>query len=156
MTHKELVRRAERWLLRTQGCGFALTELASVAMEIPDAIGWKYGSSYLVECKASRADFLVDRKKPFRSRMRTGMGNSRYYMTLPGLIVIDDLPKGWGLLYCREKQVQVVRKATKLKYPGIAVTERHILCSALRRVHLRGDLQKIYQLEELRTVKREG
>ena len=62
-THAELVKRAEHWLMKTVGCSFCLTELTTSAGEIPDAIGWKNGRSILIECKATRADFLSDKKK---------------------------------------------------------------------------------------------
>ena len=40
MPHKGLCYRAERWLLNTCKCNFALRELTTQAVEIPDAIGW--------------------------------------------------------------------------------------------------------------------
>ena len=68
MTHDQLVARAKHWLLNTYGCGFAFAELTACTNsgEIPDAIGFKYGHSILVECKTSRSDFLSDKKKTFR------------------------------------------------------------------------------------------
>ena len=80
MTHHELTLRAEKWLLNTKRCNFVLREFVCCSFEIPDAIGWKYGGSYLVECKTSRLDFKADEKKIFRQRLELGMGNYRYYM----------------------------------------------------------------------------
>ena len=49
-------------------CGVVLSEQACVSGEMPDAIGWKRANhSVLVECKVTRADFLADRGKPFRT-----------------------------------------------------------------------------------------
>lgn len=146
LTHKELVSRAERWLLNSRGCGFCLSELVSYSTsgEIPDCIGWRYGSSYLIECKTSRNDFFADAKKAFRRDVRLGMGNHRYYMTEPNLITIDELPERWGLLYVYPAQVRVIIKPSRFDHKEIMYAERPILCSALRRVHLRGDLDKIY------------
>jgi hypothetical protein len=149
LTHKELVLRAERWLLNSRGCGFCLSELRvrkslRKKAEIPDAIGWLYGISYLIECKTSRNDFLADGKKLFRQRPKKGMGNYRFYMTEPDLIAKDELPERWGLLYVYKTQVRMIVKAAGFFSKDIAWNERPLLCSALRRVHLRGDLKKIY------------
>jgi len=144
MTHADLVERSKRWLLKTIGCGFVLAELSTAAGETPDAIGWKYGWSYLVECKAFRSDFLSDKRKMWRRCPEFGLGNSRYYMCEPGVITVADLPDNWGLLYAQKGRVRIVRKAVRNPDPQIAVNDRVMLCSALRRVHLRGDLEKIY------------
>ncbi len=150
MTHAELVARAERWLLNTMGCGFVLTEFSTAAGEIPDAIGWKNSWSYLVECKASRADFLADKRKMHRRCPDYALGNHHYYMCEPGIVEATDLPENWGLLHVRNGRVKIVRDAVPDPNPAIAVSERLILCSALRRVHIRGDLAKIYDYGSLR------
>jgi len=49
--------------------------------------------SYMIECKATRSDFLSDKTKPFRKKPERGVGNYRYYMTPPNLISADDLPE---------------------------------------------------------------
>jgi hypothetical protein len=80
--------------------------------EMPDAIGWKYdGRSILVECKASRADFLGDKNKPWRRCPAIGMGVLRYYMAPPGIIGLDDLPEQWGLCEVLPKIIRVRKKA---------------------------------------------
>lgn len=110
MTHAELVKRAERWLKGTMRCAVAACEVGS--NEIPDAIGWKYdGRSILVECKASRADFLSDKNKPWRCCPAIGMGMLRYYMAPPGIIKIEDLPEQWGLCEVYPNIVRVRKKA---------------------------------------------
>lgn len=144
MTHQELIKRAERWLLNTKGCGFCFTELCSSIGEIPDAIGWKNCRSHLVECKTSRADFFSDKKKRFRRFPEQGLGVYRYYMTIPGLIVPGELPKMWGLLYVYKTQVRIIHMPGAFNIEKAARMELPILCSALRRIHLQGDLHKIY------------
>lgn len=146
LTHSELIARAERWLLNSRGCGFCLSELVSnnYSGEIPDCIGWRYGSSHLIECKTSHGDFFSDNRKLFRRDERRGMGNFRYYMTEPKLISKDELPERWGLLYVYRTQVRMIIKPKRFNFDNIARNERPLLCSALRRVHLRGDLEKIY------------
>jgi hypothetical protein len=149
MTHKELVARAEKWLMNTMGCGFCFTELTcnSYTGEIPDAIGWRGGYSFLVECKTTRADFQTDAKKIFRYEPKEGMGNYRYFMTPPNLISPDELPKRWGLLYARRTQTRIIKACMSdniFQTDAVALREAPLLHSALRRVYLRGDLPKIY------------
>lgn len=158
LTHDDLVKRAKRWLLNTVGCSFALVELRTLAPEVPDAIGFKETRSFLVECKTSRSDFLADKAKPFRQWPEVGMGNYRFYMAPPGLIRIDELPKHWGLLEVHERVVRIAHPATGFNKRGgnihqppafsgesVILNERPMLISALRRVALRGDLEKIYE-----------
>jgi hypothetical protein len=150
-THAELVQRAKRWLVNTKGCGFCLSEMRCYnnSGEIPDAIGWRYASSHLIECKTSRGDFFADAKKIFRRDVRKGIGNYRYYMTEPNLIIPDELPERWGLLYVYKTQVRQIVKPERFGHKEVPKVERPLLCSALRRVHLQGDLEKIYDYDTL-------
>jgi hypothetical protein len=148
VTHADLVVRATKWLKNTIGCGFVLTELSTASMETPDAIGWTSVTSYLVECKTSRSDFLADRKKLFRAYPEQGMGVYRYYMTPPGLVNPEELPSRWGLLWVYGRTVKVMKQPEAFDPKQAAFNEQPLLCSALRRVHLRGDLVKIYTMPE--------
>ncbi|WP_224962562.1 hypothetical protein [Geomonas subterranea] len=103
MTHAELVKIAERWLVSARGCGAVLTELVTLYPEIPDAIGFRDGTTTLLECKASRADFLADAKKIFRRNPWMGMGTFRLYLCPTGIITPEDLPPKWGLIWVNEK-----------------------------------------------------
>ncbi len=151
MTHAELTVRAKHWLLKTIGCGFVLSELTSCnySGETPDAIGWRFAQSYLVECKTSRADYFADKRKVFRSDYKRGMGNYRYYMAEPGTIGPDEVRDKWGLLYVYPKMVRIVKQPEFISRRHSCYQEIPLLCSALRRVHLRGDLNKIYNMETL-------
>ena len=107
MTHEKLVTKGVAWL-RRYGCGVILSEQSCASGETPDAIGWKRGChSVLVECKASRADFLIDREKPFRRKPESGMGCERFYLTPAELLRTEDLPVGWGLLELRGRIVEI-------------------------------------------------
>jgi len=147
MTHAELISRAEYWLLKTIGCGFVLSDLRSCNHwgEVPDSIGWRFAQSYLVECKTSRADYFNDNRKNFRRDYKRGMGNYRYYMVQPHLIRPDEVKGRWGLLYVYEKQIRIIKQAEFINRRHSCYQEIPLLCSALRRVHLRGDLKKIYK-----------
>lgn len=112
-THSELCRIAEEWLLRGNRCRVAIAEPNCVAIiEQPDAIGFSASKSYLIEAKTSRSDFLADQKKPFRKIPEYGMGNHRYYICKTGVISVNDLSNGWGLLNVNERGgVRTIRKS---------------------------------------------
>ena len=95
-THTELVVYADRWL-REQGYRVRLME-PGIRKERADAVGFKNDTSTLIECKASRSDFLNDKKKSFRSKDEKGIGYMRYYMVNEGICSIEELPDGWGLI----------------------------------------------------------
>lgn len=125
MTHDDLVQRAIKWLkapYRTEetyrsGCSPVFGERRCMwVAEEPDAIGWNYAGSILIECKASRADFKADKYKSFRELPERGVGRLRYYMVPRGLLNEDDLPPYWGLLWVTDKQVRVVREAEPQEY----------------------------------------
>ena len=96
MTHEKLVARAVAWLRRYR-CGVVLSEQSCASGETPDAIGWKRAChSVVVECKISRADFLADREKPFRSKSEKGMGCERYYLAPAGTDPRERIAAGMG------------------------------------------------------------
>lgn len=143
--HAILVARGARWL-RQKGCKLVLREF-SAAAEIPDVIGWKgtFGESFLIECKASRSDFLKDRNKPWRRSPEYGMGLYRYFLCPPRMIKPDELPAGWGLLYAHPKIITLEVGENPARYvraPAFTFAERnrqhemHMLLSALNRLQL--------------------
>ncbi len=140
-THKQLVGVAYRYLMNQFGCHVVLAELASSSPgEIPDAIGWQYGSaSTLIECKVSRSDFLADKHKPFRVQVEQGVGLFRYYMAPKGLLVPEEMPDGWGLLQVDgASRVYVSRKGKHFLQRNYR-QEMRMMVGALRRVQLRLD-----------------
>lgn len=137
------------WLKRSQyvpygkqtspgaGCTIVLSELTSVAGEIPDAIGWRYGHSVLVECKVSRSDFFADAAKPHRIH-GSGPGEVRYFMVPEGLVKAAELPEGWGLLEVSGRSVNTVLKApTRTIDLAGHKTEKIFLLSTIRRIRTR-------------------
>jgi hypothetical protein len=144
MTHAQLVEKAVRWL-RGYHCGVVLSEQACASGEMPDAIGWKQAChSVLVECKVTRADFLVDRSKPFRLKPEKGVGNERFYLALPGLIKVEELPAGWGLLELRRGRIEMMHASAKnLRSAAGFRCEMNLLLASLRRVEVRIEPQSI-------------
>lgn len=130
VTHSDLVGAASKWLQKK--CACVITEIATTGEE-PDAIGWRGSHSILVECKASRADFLADRQKGFRRSPQLGIGARRYFMAPKGLIAVEELPSMWGLL---EYDAPKVRCARESDYFSDCNTRHEItiLLSAMRRI----------------------
>ena len=122
-----------------------LSEQACANGEMPDAIGWKQAShSVLVECKITRADFLADRAKPFRSRQEKGVGSERFYLTPVSLVKVEELPAGWGLLEFRKGRIEIVQASAKnLRTAAGFRSEMNLLLASLRRVEVRIEPQSI-------------
>ncbi len=134
MRHSTLVELGARWLQRR--CSIVLTEL-SATPEIPDAIGWADGvTSFVVECKVTRADFLRDRDKSARKKPNAGMGNRRYYLCPANIIQIADLPPKWGLLWATQGQITVQREARGIPQRNLLAEVRY-LSTMLRRAQIR-------------------
>jgi hypothetical protein len=144
MTHEALVEKAVAWL-RRYGCGLVLSEQSCASGETPDAIGWKRAChSVMVECKVSRADFLVDRDKPFRRKPQSGMGCERFYLTPARLVDRSELRDGWGLLELGNRSVAMVSPSRKsLRSARGFRHEMNLLLASLRRVEVRIEPQSI-------------
>jgi hypothetical protein len=143
-THTKLVSMAVQWLRRYR-CGVVLSEQACISGEMPDAIGWKKAChSVLVECKATRGDFLADRAKPCRQQPENGVGCERYYLAPQGLLQIDELPSGWGLLEVNSRRIETLKRSAKnLRSPLGFQHEMNLLLASLRRVEVRIEPQSI-------------
>lgn len=130
-THADLVLSAAVWL-RARRCSVVITEMVSAAGETADAIGFNSWRSTLIECKTSRADFRVDALKPFRREGR-GMGNERFFLVPQGLLRVEDLPQGWGLLELKDDgRVRV--KVDSENHKSEKDHEVALLISAMRRI----------------------
>ena len=146
MTHQQLIDLAEQWLRRRYRCGIVLSEQSCASGEVPDVIGWKNSCrSVLIECKVSRSDFLADCEKPFRRKPEIGMGCERFYLAPQGMIRSDELPRAWGLLECKRREITVAVKASRTNQRteiGL-MWEMNLLLASLRRVEVRIEPQTI-------------
>ena len=144
MTHADLVRIGAAWLRKPwrnaspEGhgrCSVVLTELTAHTPtgETPDVIGWSYGRSILIECKATIADFRADGDKRFRLYSGLGMGEQRWYLVPVGLLCVGELPAGWGLLEAHGCGVVEVRHLCTTFVDRSRDGEIAMLLSALRR-----------------------
>jgi hypothetical protein len=146
LKHAQLVARAADWLRHKYGCGIVLSEQYCVTGEVPDVIGWKAScQSVLVECKATRGDFLADANKPFRLSPEEGLGSKRLYMAPAGVIAAEELPRHWGLLECKGREVELAVKPGRmdLRSPIGLMKEMNLLLASLRRVEVRIEPQTI-------------
>jgi hypothetical protein len=137
---------AEHWLRRQYGCGIVLSEQSGASGETPDVIGWKGKCrSVLIECKISRADFLADREKFFRKNPAQGMGYERFYLVPQGLIRKEELPKCWGLLEVKGREILLAVKPARQSQRGEVglLSEMNLLLVSLRRVEVRIEPQTI-------------
>jgi hypothetical protein len=144
--HAQLVARAVDWLRRSYKCGIILSEQYCATGEVPDVIAWKgFCKSVLVECKVSRADFLADATKPFRLKPEEGMGCQRFYLAPSGMIAPTELPKYWGLLEVRGRDVALAVKPARVDLRGDVglMKEMNLLLASLRRVEVRIEPQTI-------------
>jgi len=148
--HTILIQQAARWLA-AKGNSVVITDMSHGGSETADAIGWKSRVSTLIECKASRADFLADRHKMFRRMPERGMGGYRYYCAPAGMLQAAEIPSKWGLL---EMSGRGLREVVKPQWHGdySADQEVSLLTSALRRVaHVsqKGISVKVYTMDSL-------
>lgn len=99
--HNRLCAVGMRWLKKS-GFPVVTTELTCFgSRERPDVMAFRSNCSAVIEVKVSKADFRADRKKP--ERLSGGLGVYRLYLCPDGLILPEDLPPKWGLLYANQK-----------------------------------------------------
>ena len=142
-THKELVEIGYRWLGRAKdrnlyNCygshSLRLKEISNATSEEPDVIGFRpSGISTLIECKATRSDFLSDKKKTFRKDASQGMGYFRFYLVNDGIIDTDELPDKWGLLVSRGRCIKIEKDPLPFEENNFR-QEAVLLAAMLRRV----------------------
>jgi hypothetical protein len=144
--HAHLVALAADWLRYRYGCGIVLSEQYCASGEVPDVIGWKAScQSVLVECKVSRSDFLADTHKVCRLHPEEALGSKRLYMAPAGMIASHELPKHWGLLESKGRDVQLVVKPSRVDLRSQIgfMKEMNLLLASLRRVEVRIEPQTI-------------
>ena len=129
LTHPELVKHAAAWLQRKNP--IVITEMVTYGEEA-DAIAFGTNGSFLIECKATRSDFLSDKNKEFRRSPAQGMGTYRYYMCSWSMIQTWELPENWGLLWVKGKRIYNPVKAQP--QDKSYSSEQRLLVSAIRRI----------------------
>lgn len=155
VTHDDLCMIAERFL-KNNGFKIAFNDKFrawTLYGEQADAIGFRNGASCLIEAKCSRSDLLADKKKPFRIDPEKGMGDWRFFISEPGILNVEDLPAGWGLLHVKNGRVYKIHGwptnvmwcwDEKKPFRANKQAECDYMFSALRRMDIRGHLSEIY------------
>lgn len=91
---------------------YVAVELNVYGAENTDVWGYCCGdhTSAVIEVKTSHSDFIVDRKKYWRTKEaeESGLqaGTRRWFLCPDGVIKPDELPEGWGLLCWDGKRVR--------------------------------------------------
>lgn len=154
LSHDDLCQIAYRFL-KNNGFGVVFHDkfkACTPSGEQPDAMGFRNGTSCLIECKRTRSDFLADKKKRFRLNPEMGMGNWRFMLAPKGLIKQTELAEGWGLLETDGKRVYKTFGwpnntgwILDAPFAGSKINETAYMYSALRRMEIRGHLKEIYE-----------
>ena len=76
--------------------------------EMPDAIGWSWRGSVLIECKASLPDYYAEAKKFRHGHETLGMGKQRYFLAPKGLLKTAKVYPAWGYMEVRGHKVYTV------------------------------------------------
>jgi len=145
ITHSYLVNAGAAWLKKKVELVFCELVVGSVS-EQPDVIGWSVrGTCTVIECKASRSDYLSNKNKCFE-RGGYSVGSYRYFLVPKGIIKLEDLYPGYGLLELRLSKhprghyIKILKQAPHRKpWDGIsrsALQERKMLITIARREHM--------------------
>jgi hypothetical protein len=131
--HADLVTMAREWL--RPKCSVVVSEICVTGAEQPDALGWKGAATTLIECKASRSDFLADKNKIFRYYLEEGIGDYRYYLAPVGVIKdVSELPNNFGWLEIQPNGRIKTRHKAEYQPEKQTALETKILVSLLRRI----------------------
>lgn len=124
-----------KWLKDVRGYTVVIAELSTTNAETPDVIGWSgTHGSMLIEVKVSRADFHADKNKRFRQIAEQGMGHKRYFAAPKGMLRVDEMPDGWGLLEIESRVIRTVKEADNQQANHAA--EVRMLTSTIRRLEI--------------------
>jgi hypothetical protein len=143
-THAAMIERAESWLINTWRAGIVLTNCARQdGREIADVFAARHSGddTMIIECKVSRADFLADLKKQHRQD-GMALGNRRYYFVPDGLVLPEEIPNPWGLIYWQTNK----RVWAKIALPVEAdrASERYVFYNGLY-LYQRGRRTRVWQ-----------
>lgn len=127
LTHSELCKLTAKKFMKE----IALIEYkCQMLNEEPDVLVFdSYSDTTLYEIKMSRDDFWKDWNKP----LAYSLGRLRYYVCPAGLIQIDELPFGWGLIWYNNNRFYLKKKSELFK--NNKCLENRLLINAIKRVN---------------------
>jgi hypothetical protein len=80
------------------------------------------GYCIVYEVKVTRADFLRELKKPIKREFAYLHSNEAYFVAPGGVIFVDELPEGWGLIEMNKAGVlKQIRAAKQRKCHGLPI-----------------------------------
>lgn len=152
ITHSELCSIGAKYL-KNQGiipfykCSYVVCDYLRVG-ECPDAFGFgNTKDSQMLEVKVSRSDFIADKNKHWRINPEFGLGSYRSYLCPEGVILPEDLPKNWGLLYWNGKSIDIIVYPEKQECSS--GEELKLVSSILRR---EGISSRIFNYVEIESI----
>ena len=83
----------------------------NISREYPDVLGTGMKNDINIECKVSRQDFLKDGKKQHKHPF----GNFKFYACPEGLILPDEIPEEFGLIYIGKESCRMIKKPLYVK-----------------------------------------
>jgi len=83
---------------------------------------------YVVE---NNYDSLHDSKKAHRKYVNQ-LGSLRYYICPAGMIQVDEVNEGWGLLYCHEHKITIEKESEYFDRSTTRIEEYQVLYSLIR------------------------
>lgn len=133
--HYQLCAVAANWLRNniTNPHKYVAVELSTYHLEMPDVWGVNGCASSIIEVKTSRADFLSDLKKPWRTGEHRPMGNFRWYLLPEGVVDISEVPDGWGVLRHNGEQITAIERLAVFQDDADNTGDVAFLCSIMRR-----------------------
>lgn len=137
ITHRILCEIGAKWLNYAISwkfrCPYVLVEFSSSAAENPDIFGLRGDKSICIEVKVSRTDFRRDIKKPHRHT--GGIGLTRFYLCPKGMVRVDEITNGWGLLeYDQSTNLIECVKESDLFTDRYYASELTLMQSVIRRL----------------------
>ncbi|RZD16590.1 MAG: hypothetical protein EVJ46_06170 [Candidatus Acididesulfobacter guangdongensis] len=119
MSHSECIDKVAKWLQKQHEsislyrCKVILKEPHgyNISREYPDVLGTGMKNDINIECKVSRQDFLKDGKKQHNHPF----GNFKFYACPEGLILPDEIPEEFGLIYIGKESCRMIKKPLYVK-----------------------------------------
>ena len=101
LSHADLVTIGARWLRYEKNCSIVVEEPATAGFVKPDILGFQIYSSFMIEVKVSKSDFLADKKKKGYDQK---IADYSYYLVPSDMIDESDIKNGYGLIYATSKK----------------------------------------------------
>lgn len=147
LTHGQCINISSNWLANQKdrsipwGCKIILREpsgyLVMTGDSLPDVLGIWDDTAVNIECKVSRSDFLADSHK----KHSHPIGNYKIYACPYNMILEDEIPQGWGLLYVNGRGGKLIVKPS---YIDAEKSPNKFMCDLILNGVLSGSLNSTH------------